>query len=73
MKNNKQQSPTNNNETVITNKYQISYFMVFLGVVKALIVLFIAAPPIIRAIYRLPKPMPELSLPAIKVKKGGRG
>jgi len=27
-----------------------------LGVVKALIVLFIAAPPIIRAIYRLPKP-----------------
>ena len=27
-----------------------------LGVVKALIVLFIAAPPIIRALYRLPKP-----------------
>jgi simple sugar transport system permease protein len=31
-----------------------------LGVVKALIVLFIAAPPIIRAIYRLPKPMPKV-------------
>lgn len=31
-----------------------------LGVVKALIVLFIAAPPIIRAIYRLPKPGPKM-------------
>lgn len=31
-----------------------------LGVVKALIVLFIAAPPIIRAFYRLPKPQPKV-------------
>ena len=31
-----------------------------LDVVKALIVLFIAAPPIIRAIYRLPKPKPKM-------------
>lgn len=31
-----------------------------LDVVKALIVLFIAAPPIIRAIYRLPKPKPKV-------------
>ena len=31
-----------------------------LDVVKALIVLFIAAPPIIRAIYRLPKPGPKV-------------
>lgn len=31
-----------------------------LGVVKALIVLFIAAPPIIRALYRLPKPAPKV-------------
>ena len=43
-----------------------------LGVVKALIVLFIAAPPIIRAVYRLPKPMPQLALPVVKGKKGGR-
>jgi len=35
-----------------------------LGVVKALIVLFIAAPPIIRAIYRLPKPAPKVLEPA---------
>ena len=34
-----------------------------LGVVKALIVLFIAAPPIIRAIYRLPKPKPKVLEP----------
>jgi simple sugar transport system permease protein len=31
-----------------------------LGVVKALIVLFIAAPPIIRALYRLPVPGPKV-------------
>jgi simple sugar transport system permease protein len=31
-----------------------------LGVVKALIVLFIAAPPIIRALYRLPVPSPKI-------------
>jgi simple sugar transport system permease protein len=31
-----------------------------LGVVKALIVLFIAAPPIIRALYRLPAPSPKV-------------
>ncbi|MBJ7281438.1 MAG: ABC transporter permease [Rhodoluna sp.] len=31
-----------------------------LGVVKALIVLFIAAPPIIRALYRLPVPVPKI-------------
>jgi simple sugar transport system permease protein len=31
-----------------------------LDVVKALIVLFIAAPPIIRALYRLPNPRPPV-------------
>ena len=40
-----------------------------LGVVKALIVLFIAAPPIIRAIYRLPKPIPKLLIPVTKPSK----
>ena len=40
-----------------------------LGVVKALIVLFIAAPPIIRAFYRLPKPMPHLEIPQVSTKK----
>ncbi|NBQ92648.1 MAG: ABC transporter permease [Micrococcales bacterium] len=40
-----------------------------LGVVKALIVLFIAAPPIIRAIYRLPKPIPKLLIPVSKPSK----
>jgi len=40
-----------------------------LGVVKALIVLFIAAPPIIRAIYRLPKPKPKALEPTKQTAK----
>jgi len=40
-----------------------------LGVVKALIVLFIAAPPIIRAIYRLPKPKPKVLEPTKQTAK----
>ncbi len=43
-----------------------------LGVVKALIVLFIAAPPIIRALYRLPKPTPKLLEPAKPVVKASK-
>jgi simple sugar transport system permease protein len=39
-----------------------------LGVVKALIVLFIAAPPIIRAFYRLPVPGPKVFESAQKAK-----
>jgi simple sugar transport system permease protein len=39
-----------------------------LGVVKALIVLFIAAPPIIRALYRLPKPEPKVFVAAQQAK-----
>jgi simple sugar transport system permease protein len=39
-----------------------------LGVVKALIVLFIAAPPIIRALYRLPVPSPKILESATKAK-----
>jgi simple sugar transport system permease protein len=39
-----------------------------LGVVKALIVLFIAAPPIIRALYRLPVPSPKILESASKAK-----
>lgn len=39
-----------------------------LGVVKALIVLFIAAPPIIRAFYRLPVPGPKVFEAAQKAK-----
>jgi simple sugar transport system permease protein len=39
-----------------------------LGVVKALIVLFIAAPPIIRALYRLPVPSPRILEAATKAK-----
>jgi len=39
-----------------------------LGVVKALIVLFIAAPPIIRAFYRLPAPGPKVFEAAQKAK-----
>jgi simple sugar transport system permease protein len=39
-----------------------------LGVVKALIVLFIAAPPIIRAFYRLPKPSIKVIESAQKAK-----
>lgn len=40
-----------------------------LGVVKALIVLFIAAPPIIRALYRLPAPSPKMYEAAKKAKE----
>lgn len=40
-----------------------------LGVVKALIVLFIAAPPIIRALYRLPVPGPKIYEAANKAKE----
>ncbi|MEI8231037.1 MAG: ABC transporter permease [Actinomycetes bacterium] len=40
-----------------------------LGVVKALIVLFIAAPPIIRALYRLPLPGPKIYEAAKKAKE----
>jgi simple sugar transport system permease protein len=40
-----------------------------LGVVKALIVLFIAAPPIIRALYRLPVPGPKIYEAAKKAKE----
>jgi simple sugar transport system permease protein len=40
-----------------------------LGVVKALIVLFIAAPPIIRAFYRLPVPGPKVFEAAQKAKE----
>jgi len=40
-----------------------------LGVVKALIVLFIAAPPIIRAIYKLPKPKPKALEPTKQTAK----
>jgi simple sugar transport system permease protein len=40
-----------------------------LGVVKALIVLFIAAPPIIRAIYKLPKPKPKVLEPTKQIAK----
>jgi simple sugar transport system permease protein len=40
-----------------------------LGVVKALIVLFIAAPPIIRAFYRLPVPGPKVFEAAKKAKE----
>jgi len=43
-----------------------------LGVVKALIVLFIAAPPIIRAVYRLPSPLPKLLIPVSKPTKAGK-
>ena len=43
-----------------------------LGVVKALIVLFIAAPPIIRAIYRLPKPGPKMLEAVKKIEKAGK-
>ncbi len=43
-----------------------------LGVVKALIVLFIAAPPIIRAIYRLPKPGPKMLEAVKKTEKAGK-
>ncbi|MBU6143864.1 MAG: ABC transporter permease [Acidobacteria bacterium] len=43
-----------------------------LGVVKALIVLFIAAPPIIRAIYRLPKPGPKMLDAVKKTEKAGK-
>jgi len=39
-----------------------------LGVVKALIVLFIAAPPIIRALYRLPSPEPKVFVATQKAK-----
>ena len=39
-----------------------------LGVVKALIVLFIAAPPIIRALYRLPSPEPKVFAATQKAK-----
>jgi hypothetical protein len=39
-----------------------------LGVVKALIVLFIAAPPIIRAFYRLPSPSIKIIESAQKAK-----
>ncbi|MEY4418466.1 MAG: hypothetical protein RIQ88_904 [Actinomycetota bacterium] len=40
-----------------------------LDVVKALIVLFIAAPPIIRALYRLPKPKPQVLESIAKTEK----
>jgi simple sugar transport system permease protein len=40
-----------------------------LDVVKALIVLFIAAPPIIRALYRLPKPKPKVLESIAKTEK----
>ena len=44
-----------------------------LGIVQAAIVLFIAAPPLIRAIFRLPKPQLTNSLELIKQRIFGKG
>jgi len=45
-----------------------------LGIVQAAIVLFIAAPPLIRALFRLPKPQTTTVLASIRdriLRKGG--
>ena len=44
-----------------------------LGIVQGAIVLFIAAPPLIRAIFRLPSPQTTSMLSALKSKLFGRG
>ena len=44
-----------------------------LGIVQGAIVLFIAAPPLIRAIFRLPPPQTTSTLSALKSKLFGRG
>ncbi len=44
-----------------------------LGIVQGAIVLFIAAPPLIRAIFRLPPPQTTSMLSALKSKLFSRG
>jgi general nucleoside transport system permease protein len=44
-----------------------------LGIVQGAIVLFIAAPPLIRAIFRLPPPQTTSMLETIKTKLFSRG
>jgi simple sugar transport system permease protein len=44
-----------------------------LGIVQGAIVLFIAAPPLIRAIFRLPKPQTTNALGAIRDRILGKG